>query len=394
MIKLPVRFSTPGSFGSTVRRAVVTAAMTLVLSGIFNDALAVPRFTLLSGSRCSNCHFNPQGSGIRNEFGWMSMNESGALGLEKVGLGGLKGESNTYFNDVLTLGLDGRLQYFKTGRPPFTNDRFIPMQLAAHAAVVPFEQLSVYGGYNFSALRYTFPGQSGWTAAVQYQPSLRAPSIRAGYIQPSIGVRNDDHTFFIRREAAVNATYVIPPDYSDLGAELTYEGLHWITANAGVFDSRNLMESERTIDSGSLSYAARLALWPQLLSAHINGMLGASLLANGDFTMINVFGGLGFANQKLMLYGEAMFSNNAVDRQLRNFSFQTSWEPRPWLALSARYEMAQTETAPFDPLDASAVVVGAEFFPIPFLEFRPEYRYYRNDSYSLGQFAFQIHAFY
>lgn len=356
-------------------------------------AQAIPRFSLLTGTRCSACHFNPQGGGIRQELGWMSMNEVGALSLEEVGLGGLKSETNSYFNNVFTVGLDARGQLAKLGRPPEAKRMFIPMQLAAHAAVVPFEGLSAYGSYNFSTLRYSFQGQTPWTAAIQYQPSVQAPSIRAGYIQPSIGIRHDDHTLFIRKDAAHNNTPVVPPEYNELGAELTFEGLRLLTLNTGVFGAKNLAKVEPTIDENSVSYTARVMLWPQLLDDGINGMAGGSILANGDYTLLHIFGGFGLAD-KATFYGEGMFSDNVNDKRMRNYSAQATWQLKEWLALAMRYEWGQTEIPPSDLYHSSAFVIGAEFFPIPYLELRPEYRYFENDIYRQGQYTLQVHLFY
>src|SRR5687768_14808585 len=49
-----------------------------ILAAARNRADAIPRFSLISGTRCSACHFNPQGGGLRTELGWESMNEVGA----------------------------------------------------------------------------------------------------------------------------------------------------------------------------------------------------------------------------------------------------------------------------------------------------------------------------
>lgn len=363
----------------------------LLYSG--SEALGIPRFTLLSGTRCSACHFNPQGSGIRQELGWMTMNETGAISLEEAGLGGLAAESNSWFDGLLTAGFDARGQLAKLGPPPNASREFFPMQLAAHAAIVPTEGLSAYGSYNFAPEKYRFVGQSTWTAAVQYQPGIQAPSIRAGYIQPSVGIRHDDHTLFIRKDAARFGTPVLPPDYNEYGAELTFEGLRWLTFNTGLFGADGLASVERTVDSGSLSYSARIALWPQWFDDGINGMAGGSVLVNGDYTLYNLFAGFGLAD-KATFYGEGMFSTNVNDTRIRNFTAQATWQLKTWLALAMRYEWGQTEIPPSDLYHASAFVIGAEFFPIPFLELRPEYRYFENDVFRQGQYTLQVHLFY
>ena len=47
-----------------------------------------------------------------------------------------------------------------------------------------------------------------------------------------------------------------------------------------------------------------------------------------------------------------------------------------------------------DPADATGYVIGAEFFPIPYLELRLEYRRFDNDDYTQAQYTLQMHAFF
>lgn len=355
---------------------------------------AIPRFTLLSGSRCSNCHFNPQGSGLRTELGFWAMNEVGALTLEEVGLGGLASESNTLFGGKLTLGMDLRAQSVRVGRPPASERITFPMQVAAHAAWGSSEEgFNVSGGYNAATIKRSYPGQSAWNAAVAWRPSPTSIGIRAGMVQPSIGIRHDDHTAFVRMEGAEFRTPVVPPDYAEYGGEISYEGQAWLTLNAGAFASQNLQEIDPTVEPGSLSYSARLILWPQLLDHEINGMVGGSALLNGEYSMVNVFAGIGIGG-RAMIYGEGMFSNNADDRRLRNFTAITALQLFEWLTLETRYDWGQTERPPSDLFHASAFTLGAQFFPIPYLELRPEYRVYQNDEYRQGQYAIQLHLFF
>lgn len=356
-------------------------------------ASALPRFSLLSGTRCSACHVNPQGGGIRNELGWSTMNEVGALSPSSIGLESLyDAESNTFWDGLVTLSLDVRMQMAKLGRPPNAPRKFIPMQLAPGVAITPFEELAIYGTYNAGPTRY--PGQTNFDAAVQYQPGVRLPAIRAGYIQPSIGIRHDDHTMFIRRDAVQLGTPVIPPNYNDWGAEITYEGQRWLTVNAGAFSAHNLSRRlELALDSTKPLYLARLVLWPQLLDEGLNGMVGGSFFGNQEFTMANAFAGIGMAD-KATIYGEGMYMRSADGKIIRNLMVQGSYQLAQWLALEWRYEWGLSERADTGPFYGNAFVIGTQFFPIPYLEIRPEYRYFENDEYGMGQYTLQFHAFY
>lgn len=380
-----------------------------------SSASATPRLALLSGTRCSACHVNPQGGGLRNELGFSAMNEVGLLKWSSPAEGEeelLSGAStNLMANGLIMPGVDIRVQQVKlssTGKPAF-----IPMQLSPYLAVLPTKDLTFYGNYNIAGAIYrmrkgnsTYPGQTDWEAAVQYQPDIDLPSIRVGMIQPSIGIRHDDHTVFVRREAALNGINLIPPHYNDIGAEVTYEGMKWLTVNAGVFNAYNLSQTDLSIgpvtqnfDFAKPSFLARVMLWPQLLEEGINGELGASIFTNGEMRMINVFAGFGLADRATFLI-EGVHARNAADRIVRNFSVMGSYQLRSWLSAHWRYEWGQTELYPgVDLSHANAFILGAEFFPFPFVEIRPEYRYFERNPFSearehSGQYTVQLHLFY
>jgi len=355
---------------------------------------ALPRFSLLSGTRCSACHFNPQGSGIRTELGWSTMNQVGAISPSSIGLDSLfAAETNSYWDGMVTFGLDVRLQVAKLGRSSDAPRKVIPMQLAPGVAIAPFEWLTAFGTYNAGPVRY--PGQTQFDAMAVVQPEVTLPALRFGYMQPSIGIRHDDHTMFVRRDAAGFGTPLIPPNYNELGAEINYEGLRWLTMNAGVFSARNLASKvELQLDSAKPAYLARLMLWPQLLDEGINGMVGGSFYGNQDFTMLSGFVGIGLADKATILGEGSYFKNNADGKIIRNLMLQSTLQIAQWMNLETRYEWGLSELPSTGPSYAHSFVVGSQFFLIPYLELRPEYRYVEYPDYSLGQYTIQLHAFY
>jgi hypothetical protein len=322
--------------------------------------------------------------------------------------------TNSLFDGLITPGFDMRFQLAKVGDPPNDTRKFIPMQIAPYLAIAPSQELSIYGGINVGGIVYkamskknaTYAGMSDFDVAVQYQPGVILPSIRVGLIQPSIGIRQDDHTAFVRREAGQTGSPLIPPDYNDLGAEVTYEGMHWLTINAGVYNAYYLSQSQVSIGDVSSSfnfskpsYLVRAVLWPQILKDGLNGEIGASYFANGDFKMVNAFAGIGMAD-KATVFGEAMYSTNALDRRVRNLSLIGSYLIEQWLSIHWRYDFGQTEYPGEDLYHAQAMVVGAEIFPLPYIELRPEYRFFQRNQFNqsngsfLGEYTVQLHLFY
>ena len=288
----------------------------------------------------------------------------------------------------------------------------IPMQTSLSLGIQASQQFTAYTNWNIASLVERarngplYPGETDYDAALQYQPNLTAPSIRIGMIQPSIAVRQDDHTLFTHEEAAMQGIVLIPPYYNELGAEVTYEGMKWLTVNAGVFNAYNLSLIDPTIgevksnfDFSHPTLTARVMFWPQWLDEGINGELGASILSNGQFRMLHAFAGFGLAD-KSTVYLEALYGTDANQRIIRNFSIIGSEELRPWLSTEWRYDWGQTELYPSIGLSwAQGFLFGLEFFPFPSIEIRPEYRilhknpYGQNGTYT-GQWTGQLHVFY
>lgn len=394
------------------QRLTRTGILTFVLLVIFflsESALAIPRFSLLTGTRCSACHFDPQGSGIRTELGWSSMNEVG-LFKWRNSANDTVSPTNKLFNGMFIPGLDARLQLVrvtKTGQ-----ELLIPMQLSTSLAFIPTKTLSAYGDVNLASIEERirggslYPGEADFDAQIQYQPDISLPSIRVGMIEPSIGIRQDDHTVFVNREAALKDVYLFPAYYNDVGAEVTYEGLKYLTINAGVFNAHNLSAVDPSIGTVTSNFdfkkptvSGRVMFWPQLLEQQINGEAGASIMQNGSFQMINVFAGIGLTD-KATLSVEAVHAKNADNRIVRNFTVMGSLRLTDWLATDWRYDWGQTELFPGKALAyATAFTFGFEFFVLPYIELRPEYRLMQSNPFygqtvSSGQYTGQIHIFY
>ncbi len=369
------------------------AGILLILVCSSPSLQAIPQFTLLSGNRCINCHVNFQGSGLRNELGWYAYEGVSLVDLEALGMAeffeALTPESNALLDGSLTLGADFRLQMTRAHDDPDAERKIFPMQGAFYAAYSPMAELVFEGTY--SAGPQVYDGQENWAASVQYQPNYSLPQLRAGYFQPSIGMRYDDHTMMVRSLASTEFTPLIAPNYAELGAELTYFGLKELSVSAGLFQAKNLAEQTvqnlngETIslieDENNLSTVVRAVLWPRLLDGELNTWLGASLLANGDFTLSNYFVGVGWTD-RLALMAEYARSDKDGLRTTDNFSLELMYQLRQSLLLYARAEDSRSDRDITEVDGAAAVirqerrqyVFGAQVFLLPWIELRPEYR--------------------
>ncbi len=385
---------------------------------IASKSVAIPRFSLLTGTRCSACHFDPQGSGIRTELGWEMMSQTGLAMWGGADTSGIPATNMLYHGTVVP-GADARFQLVRlstTGQ-----ELLIPMQLTTSLAVIPTPTITAFTNINWASVYVRavtsptdlfgtssglYPGETDYDATLMYSPGITLPSIRVGMIEPSISIRQDDHTLFTHEEAADQDLELIPPYYNEIGAELTYEGIRWLTVNAGIFNARNLAQIDPSVGNITSSFdfshptlSARVMFWPQLLEQGLNGELGGSILVNGSYRMINGWAGLGLAD-KATFYLEGMYNKDAVNRIVRNFSVLGSLELTSWLAAEWRYGWGMTEVYPGQSLNyATEFVAGLEFFPWPYIELRPEYRVLdKNPFYGAGthtgQWTGQLHVFY
>jgi hypothetical protein len=402
---------------------------------------AVPRMSLTAGSPCATCHVSPSGGGLRNEIGWSSMSHSGALTFDQIGLDFLHDQkSNALFDGKVLLGFDMRLQYVRFGRPTLDDDgdavapeaRFIPMQIQPSIAVIPVEGVTLTGTWSAGPntrdgewCDTIYPGQSCYEAQAIVEPAAGL-AIRGGVFQPSIGIRHDDHTIYVRSDAYERSRPLVPPNYAEPGVEVNWQPRSWFRADAGGFHTRKLdeilNETAETADLWPAAYLARVSFLPQLQfrSApeattevdefgdpiatsgeartwlQLNTWIGASVYGSGDYMMQNVFLGVGRAGGGALLL-EGSHSTRTADHETFAGMAQLSYDFFDWLVVSARAERAFGKVdigAGRDEAAVSQYVATLELFPIPYVEIRPEYRVIKTDEYLLGQTTVQLHVFY
>ena len=445
--------------------------MSLVALGLAlstaQHASATPRMSLTAGTPCSGCHYSPNGGGGRTELGWGSMNTVGMVSYDQLGLTALhEQESNTMLGEMLTLGFDARLQWARLGRPEYDANNevtypelsMIPMQLQPYLAVKPTHSLTLYGSFMpgpdlmnrdggaWEPAEQVYPGMSAYEAWAMYSLAHGVVNVRLGKLQPTFGLRYDDHTIMIRGDGLNRRVPVIPPNFTELGADVSYQPYRWLRADLSVVDTTNLDASLNRVgvlalegqpqgsapnELGAVATTARVMFMPQFTfggaeaSADdgfgddgfgdddfgddfdaeakpaakpitLNAMLGASLYQSGDFWMLNGFLAAGI-DRGLSVIAELMWSKRTIYYRQLNTQVGLSYALKNWLALNARLERAQTHMLTTQ-LDEVAVtwqsVIGAELFVLPYVELRPEYRFSQDIDYRFGYASLQLHMFY
>lgn len=370
---------------------------------------ARPQFSALSGNRCINCHVTAQGGGPRYILGAYARSDVSLLNLSNSSLGDFfefLAENNSILDDKIQLGLDYRFLTARLGSPDNSEREYFTMQATPYLTMYPFEWLTLQGQFNFAETGY--PGQESWSANMIIHPSYDLPRLRVGYFMPSIGVRHDDHTILVRQSMDAGLRPIIAPDYAEFGAELSYYGLKFMSASAGVFGSENLSEHGLFDRAGNpvplvpedkLSALIRLAFQPRFFENKVNTNFGASYFFNDDFSLINIFAMAGWTDHATVI-AEYSISEKHDLRKTNNFMIEALYRFLPSLMLSARYEKADTEysTNVENPVEyiAKQIVFGAYIYPLPYIELRPEYRIFDREaavSYQ-SQWALQLHLYY
>ncbi|MFB6350612.1 MAG: hypothetical protein ABEK29_02325 [Bradymonadaceae bacterium] len=387
------------------------------------SARAVPSYSLISGSPCSTCHTNAQGGGMRTSIGWAKAKSTGAFSWEDLGVSLLADRTSNEIVDGVSAGIDTRIQVARLGRPRVRRDeagepkvvapprQVIPMQIEPYVRAELLDWLALEGSWSpgpttFSQADFcssTFAGQSCFTAQVSVEPDPPWPTVRVGVLQPSFGIRRDDHTNLIRHDAARGGgdrTTLIPPNYAEPAAEATIQPVHWFSANASGFLAWNL--SKAVGDSSVLAHpsfggSTRVLFSPRIDTDNLGSFtfrIGASALSAGRFAMVNGFFGIGWLDRASILT-EAALLGFGGDQQRRawNLSTKLSVPIRDWLVVHGRFDQSTGRIAEGAPRVYS-VTAGVKFHPLPWIELRPEYRYYRTDDWQMGQYTAQLHLFY
>lgn len=388
------------------------------LLGMVSHATAIPQFSALSGNRCSNCHIAPHGGGLRSDLGWYSYNDVGLIGRDNPAVKWLydADEENTFFGGLLSLGMDLRIQNTRSFSSDTAPRVTFPMQAALYASLHPIKGVTIEGSYNLAALRKAanststvrYPGQRDGHLSAILQPDATWPSLRVGLFRPGIGVRYDDHTVFpVSLITSQSRQPLFAPNWAEYGAEITYEGLKWLTLSAGAFGTQGLSElrlsngltSVRAIGSNAPTITAKAMVWPRFFDDMLNTYVGASVLVNGDLLLMNTSVGVGITDH-LSVTADYLYMDKADVTTTNNAMVEVMYQVLPELLPFVRWEGSTTTLHALDDQGARADVVyagvfGAQIFVLPYVELRPEYRMW--DTRLPGnttRWNVQLHIFY
>ena len=407
-------------------KKLITASFIIALALVFH-LTSRPQYSIIQsfGTNCSGCHFNVQGGGVRTTGGWASRNTISLIPAEFMNQ---IFTSNSWVDDKVLFGLDARPQLAKwpaqgqgSEVPVGTTEyNFMLMQLTPYLIITPFDWLSFEGQYNISYNLYKdkrYVGQNPFAASAVIRAGNNLPQLRVGYFQPPMGMKWDDHTLLSHQFYGKSRSPVIPDDYSELGAQIDYEGIPWLSASAGAFTSNNMAqyavkqlvnESMRDlpvdeaefktvhlVDSNTISLVGRAFISPNI-GMGLTSYFGGTMFWNNDYYITNLFLGVGISD-KFAFLAEYMDMNKENSRRaitfLGEFTYQITESFLPYLRAERQMTREVTEK---DPYYTNQLILGAHIYLLPYIDLLPEWRIVDKEHVSgyHSSIAFQMHIWY
>ena len=367
-----------------------------------NICFATPEFSIWSGNKCSTCHIAEQGGGARNNFGWNFARDASFFKTQELPF--LEPLStNQLFDTLISYGMDFRMQTVRSHKTENAVRRFFPMQASGYLTIKPFDFLLFDGQYNFGPKM--FQGQQSWSASAILKFDENLPYIRLGYFQPAFGLKDCDMTDLDRRTATSDGTEtLIAPDFAELGAEIVYSSLDWLTVQFGIFDASSLREVTALGDlKNAKSISSRIVIRPSVFGNLLSEFfIGGSNLTNELYVYNTAFIGVS-PIEDWLLQLKYSYSNKAYTRRSDSYIATISYILTPGIILGLKGQYGESDLF-FDIFnhnnkyllitDIKQITLNAKVFLTPFLELIPEYRYMRTREYESTRWAFQIHLYY
>ena len=341
---------------------VWTIAPVLVLFLIMAAALqSLPRLAAEQSLACKTCHINPNGGGARTEFG----NHSVAfheLTLQKTKKYFEKKFRSPRISESVLVGFDSRYRVQEGGR-------VFRLQTDAYLTFEPYQDLMYH-------LRFWENGTSEQYMLLYL--NQQKYYLKIGRFYPAYGLRMADFDTFVRSQLGFSYNAYI--DGVSLGAKIGGSNIAVEIFNP----NQQFVGAFHIFRTGYVKSLSFLAGFSARISEQQNGSNGAFPHTKG------IFGGLSY--DRFTLLGELDLAGKANDSLLFYAGLTTRIEYG--LYLIAEYNFFD------DDRDLKSGVneflrFSLEFYPIPFVQFRPSYTYYTNGP-QVGEdnFFLQFHVGY
>jgi hypothetical protein len=180
--------------------AILVAFAAFVWAVSAAPARALPLYASREGTKCASCHFDPNGGGMRNEFGF-SYDKNRHSMEEETKFGSL--DVDPQLNQWIRFGADVRLMYLGVdvdNSSELDSYSFFPMQGNLRVALTPQEHLTVVASHGLYLDERPSP-ELDYTGRELYALVHGLPHdlfLQVGRFRVPFGLRQDDHTSFVR----------------------------------------------------------------------------------------------------------------------------------------------------------------------------------------------------
>ncbi len=415
---------------------LLLVAVTILIS---SNAQALPRFALLRGeANCLRCHVNPTGGQMRSEEGqsfaindlamWKRGDKYSGQISDGLRIGGDFRDQFLYFSQKSPLygftQSDSNIQKLtKRGDTTSRTTSFHAMSLALEIDFQATKTLS--GFFRYDPLNTNNPSE-GWAMLhfvhssgelIQSGDVVTNAYVKFGAFLPAFGIRFDDHTVYVRGGTAslssfVPAGFFWTPGYRDVGVEFGTTLFDHINIIAGAFNGQESSiktQNFSTDPSNNKAFCFSITSSGEIIEDMLAGEIGVSRYMHNHSDQNNlpanlVLTGLHFSLRAgpVTILNEYDFGENVAVSGHRNSSSTPVVPKASGLCSEAAIRISKGFDAlfryeNFKEVNASGattnqvesrIMIGAQWFPLRFLEVRPEFRIAMTSSPNLDDKTF------
>ena len=340
---------------------------------------SLPSYAIEQNSNCINCHVNPTGGLMRNDYG------SNIYSLDELSIRKWINEDKKFdgfISDNIQIGGEFRIQSYK-GRK---STSIFPMQIDLYSNVDFDNNISLFMKYGAKQELYLLLDDYN-----------NVDWIKIGKTIPDYGLKLDDHTSFIRGGNSSN-TFVYSGSI-DQGLIFDYAAEYDdpILIEMGLKINKNISLTS-SISNGIVNDNENnitISIKSKSSSIYGNLLFGSSLMKEKDFKMLGIFGG--FAKNKLTLSFEFDKAYNWIENFKSMASYmELIYKPVQGVHLTAKYDYFDKDISVLDG-STERYSFGVNFFPINMLELKfqiREYELFSIDTNINTEYLVQLHTWF
>lgn len=378
---------------------------------------ALPRFALYRAQvDCSSCHLNPTGGGLRTGGGenfsvnalpmWKRGEKFNPQITEGFRIGGDVRLQSLHFSDEATYGSSNGTKLGTDTTTTYQGSQMMSVALYLDAQLT--QSVSAYARYDLVTGSSGYNNYEAYGLAhlvhssgeiIQSGDVLNDLYVKIGGFMPDYGIRFDDHTVYTRGGNAGLSGFGSDglfwvPNYRDIGVELGASLWDHLFVSVGRFNGmeRDQISTANAPDNPP-AYAVRGVFSTEIVQDLVTAQIGASAymhdhdrtLSNGDVAhedglLWGIHGGVRVGIVSLLAeFDKARHMPKARSDQYADhaqaFTVEGTVQIMKGLTGLLRFDNYQdTVNSLLGNEVKSRVTVGAQWFPIRFVEIRPEFR--------------------